>query len=261
MLYTYYKIENIINHNLYIGITTQPERRKNTHFNKLRQNNHRNPLLQRAYNKYGSEAFVFQIIEEKDFDNPKEAYQHEADLIELYDTFNHGYNCNPGGEWTGKRGRFSKQDIFYLNSVVHFRKNMCTVLSRMYQCPRATIYSAVTGRTYTPWYNEFQKLSEEEKRDIFEEFCDITNFKKMEKTSLSKQNTRKYTKEQVFLILYWSETRFISFRELASYLHFTGKNHFENIRQGRNYKDYYYEYQCLSETEKQQIECAYRGNL
>ena len=32
-MYYYYKIENKINHNKYIGITTDPTARKNRHFN------------------------------------------------------------------------------------------------------------------------------------------------------------------------------------------------------------------------------------
>ena len=58
-MYYYYKIENRINHNKYIGITTNPTVRKNRHFNYLRKNKHFNPHLQSAFNKYGEENFYF----------------------------------------------------------------------------------------------------------------------------------------------------------------------------------------------------------
>lgn len=259
MKYTYYEIKNLVNNDLYIGITTQPIRRKSTHFRKLKQNLHPNSILQNAFNKYGENNFIFNILEEKEYESIEEAYNHEAFLIKKHNSFNKGYNCNPGGTWSGKRGKFSKTEIFYLNSVVYFEKDMCTVLSVMYKCPRSTVYSAVSGRTYTPWYNEFLQLSEEEKRDYYEEFCENSNFNYYKNKSKAKIKSRKYTKEQIFLILRWSETKFISFNELSKNLGYKGKNHFENIRSGKNYKDDYYEYKKLSEKEKQQIECSYKA--
>ena len=47
-MFYYYKIENKLNQDKYIGITTDPIVRKNRHFNKLRKNQHFNPHLQNA---------------------------------------------------------------------------------------------------------------------------------------------------------------------------------------------------------------------
>ncbi len=38
-------------------------RRKNDHWNKLRQNKHINPIMQSAWNKYGEQAFAFEVLE------------------------------------------------------------------------------------------------------------------------------------------------------------------------------------------------------
>jgi len=59
-----YKIINKINGKYYIGSSSNIQRRKIQHFNKLRQNIHENQHLQYAYNKYGEFVFDLIIIEE-----------------------------------------------------------------------------------------------------------------------------------------------------------------------------------------------------
>jgi group I intron endonuclease len=58
-----YKITNIINGKLYIGSTINFAKRKADHFFTLRNNKHVNSHLQRSYNKYGEENFIFEVIE------------------------------------------------------------------------------------------------------------------------------------------------------------------------------------------------------
>lgn len=59
-----YKIENIINNNLYIGSCSNFNVRKGSHLCLLRQNKHHSIKLQRAFNKYGENSFVIILIEE-----------------------------------------------------------------------------------------------------------------------------------------------------------------------------------------------------
>lgn len=61
-----YKIENIANGKVYIGQTVNVSKRFKEHKNDLRNNNHHNVYLQRAWNKYGENSFVFEIIDEAD---------------------------------------------------------------------------------------------------------------------------------------------------------------------------------------------------
>lgn len=51
------------NGKIYIGRTTNPSARRRGHFSELGRNVHGNPKLQLAYNKYGKEAFVFDVID------------------------------------------------------------------------------------------------------------------------------------------------------------------------------------------------------
>ena len=57
-----YKIENIVTGDIYIGQSIDLRKRKNGHFCRLKNNNHRNSHLQRAYHKYGAENFEFRIV-------------------------------------------------------------------------------------------------------------------------------------------------------------------------------------------------------
>jgi len=58
-----YQIKCIINGGIYVGSASKFGQRKNTHYNKLRDNIHENKKLQNAYNKYGELNMLFQIIE------------------------------------------------------------------------------------------------------------------------------------------------------------------------------------------------------
>lgn len=58
-----YRIINTIDGKYYIGSTDITfNRRKNLHLSRLRRNKHHSPYLQNAFNKYGEDAFVFEIL-------------------------------------------------------------------------------------------------------------------------------------------------------------------------------------------------------
>lgn len=61
-----YKITNSINGNSYYGSSKNITKRWLRHKNELNKNKHINVLLQRAWNKYGEENFIFEIVEECD---------------------------------------------------------------------------------------------------------------------------------------------------------------------------------------------------
>lgn len=58
-----YKITNLVNGKIYIGSTNNLSKRRNEHFCLLRQNKHSNPYLQNAWDKYGEQAFIFEVLE------------------------------------------------------------------------------------------------------------------------------------------------------------------------------------------------------
>lgn len=95
-----YKIENLINHKVYIGQSRNIEKRWNRHKSTiLNQNDHNyeNPLY-RAIRKYGIENFQFSILEKCSIEelNQKEIY-----WINFYNSFFNGYNLTFGGDGSG----------------------------------------------------------------------------------------------------------------------------------------------------------------
>jgi group I intron endonuclease len=59
-----YQITNMVNGKYYIGSAESFARREWQHKYDLKRNAHKNPRLQAAWNKYGAEAFVFEVIEQ-----------------------------------------------------------------------------------------------------------------------------------------------------------------------------------------------------
>lgn len=59
-----YTIENTVNGHVYVGSAVNFATRRRVHLHHLRHGKHHSPYLQRAFDKYGEEAFVFTLIEE-----------------------------------------------------------------------------------------------------------------------------------------------------------------------------------------------------
>lgn len=58
-----YIIKNLVNNKLYIGSAVNLKKRKREHFSLLKNNKHHSIYLQRAYNKYGKDNFIFELLE------------------------------------------------------------------------------------------------------------------------------------------------------------------------------------------------------
>lgn len=90
-----YSITNIINNKKYIGYSIDIARRWQTHKRDLKNNKHENEHLQNAYNLYGEDSFVYEIIEECKENQLKE---HEKYWIKYYNSKENGYNMSDGGD-------------------------------------------------------------------------------------------------------------------------------------------------------------------
>lgn len=58
-----YKITCTSTEKFYIGSAVNLQTRRYDHFKTLQENKHKNPKLQRAWNKYGEDAFTFEVLE------------------------------------------------------------------------------------------------------------------------------------------------------------------------------------------------------
>jgi group I intron endonuclease len=75
-----YKIENVVNGNLYVGSAINIARRWNGHINSLRLGKHKNSHLQSAWKLYGESAFSFTVLE--NVDEPSRLIEREQYYID-----------------------------------------------------------------------------------------------------------------------------------------------------------------------------------
>ena len=61
-----YRITNLANDRIYIGSTSNFVGRQRNHLSELKNNKHSNSYLQREWNKYGADSFLFDILQEVD---------------------------------------------------------------------------------------------------------------------------------------------------------------------------------------------------
>lgn len=86
-----YQIRNVINSKVYIGSSKSIDVRFKDHARHLNKNKHVNQYLQNAWNKYGKDAFVFEIIENCE---ESELVTKEQGFIDSLKTANREYGYN-----------------------------------------------------------------------------------------------------------------------------------------------------------------------
>lgn len=87
-----YLIKNTVNNKIYIGSSSYNiHNRITVHKRFLKQNKHENLYLQAAYNKYGKEVFIFEILE---LCNKEDCIKREQHYLDLYKSYKRsiGYN-------------------------------------------------------------------------------------------------------------------------------------------------------------------------
>lgn len=139
-MYTIYKITNIVNNKVYIGQTRQKiEKRIAYHFNYLKRNSHTNSYLQRSYNKYGMDAFKWEVLE-SEIVSMEKAVEREQYYIDeersLYES--NGYNLKNAGS-KGKQLEVTKNKI--KKSIIKNGKKDKKIVQ----------YNIVTGEIIAEW--------------------------------------------------------------------------------------------------------------
>lgn len=145
-----YCIENTINQKKYIGLSRDMERRWYVHRWNLDTNQHENSYLQRAWNKYGANAFMFYVLEECD---PLVLGQREKYYIEKHNSHNRmlGYNLTRGGE-----GSCDREVIDYHTGYVY--PSVIIAAQELHRVPN-TIKRWCDRRHNYMYYDEWMRLS------------------------------------------------------------------------------------------------------
>lgn len=97
-----YHIKNIITGKVYIGSSVDIQSRIKTHRFSLKKNKHHSVKLQRSYNKYGKNNFLFEIIELCD---KNDLEIKEKEWINYFNSYYNGYNTTDqvNAPWRGKK--------------------------------------------------------------------------------------------------------------------------------------------------------------
>jgi group I intron endonuclease len=97
-----FQIRNTVNGKVLLGSSFNLEGPLNSHKFMLTIGSHRNPALQKDWNKYGADKFIFEILEQvKVKDDPDFNLNDELTLLEqiwiekLQPFSEHGYNTEP----------------------------------------------------------------------------------------------------------------------------------------------------------------------
>lgn len=76
-----YQIRNLVNGNLYIGQSADLYTRMMAHLSSLRSHTHNSVVIQRAYDKYGEDNFVFEVLVHCEKDELTKYEQHFVDTL------------------------------------------------------------------------------------------------------------------------------------------------------------------------------------
>lgn len=97
-----YKILNITNGKCYYGSSKNIEKRWKTHVNQLNNKTHINSILQRAWDKYGENNFLFEVIETCEVDK---LFEVEQNYLNLNPEYNIGITASGGDNLTKNPNR------------------------------------------------------------------------------------------------------------------------------------------------------------
>ena len=253
-MYYIYKIENLVNHKKYIGLTNNIARRKCRHFGDLKRGVHDNQFLQKEYNIYGLENFSFTIEYQGDC-SEYEIGEKEKEFIKKYDSYKNGYNQNEGGNFGASNGgtQLTQTDIFNILSALEFMSKPGQILANMYGVSRTTISRIKNGVNHNQYKEEYDKLSLKERKAIYEIFCDSTNFIEDKVNTTIIKNKRQLNEQQVHLILYNFEAHILSRKDMANKVGVKSTNTLDCIKRKETYKDYSLSYEKLTNEQKNHL--------
>lgn len=252
--YYIYKIENKINHKIYIGLTCNIKRRHFRHFSDLRCNRHDNKFMQSEFNKYGEDNFEFTEILNGDYTD-YEIGELEKKYIKIYDSYKNGYNQNEGGNFGASNGgtKLTLSDLLNILSALEFMNRPGQVLSEMFGVTKTTISRIKKGTNHEYAFEKYNSMTFDKRKELYNNFIKTTEFYERKiKTSIIK-NKRKLNKNDIFMILYNNENKIMSKAKLARILHISSVNTINSILKGTSYKDYVYEYKNLKQSKKNKI--------
>lgn len=183
MLGTIYIITNSINSKVYIGQTIQPlTKRWEEHCRIACSKNEANMVIKKAIFKYGKENFIIKELEKcaiEDLDK-REIY-----YIDLYNSYNNGYNSTKGGKFGGKPLKLTPKQqklcIDLYKSEVSLR-----YIAKVLNVDKGTIKHILEINNISIRTSRSYKFNSEDRAKIIEESSYIDRKTLMKKWGISK---------------------------------------------------------------------------
>lgn len=116
-----YRIRNLINDKCYYGSSKNIEKRWKRHKSDLKNNHHHNIILQRSWNKYGKENFIFEIVE---ICENNELFEKEQIYLDNSPNYNIGKKASGGDNLTNNPNK--KEIITKISESVNKRYSLMT---------------------------------------------------------------------------------------------------------------------------------------
>ena len=254
-MYYIYKIENKVNHKKYIGLTNNIARRRARHFTDLRCHRHDNSFLQKEFDIYGQDNFDFTVEFEGDV-TAEEIGLKEREYISFYDSYRNGYNQNEGGNFGPSNGgsHLTQSDIFNILAAVEFTSRPGAVLSKMFDVSVQTISRIKHGENHSQYKAEYEKLSLEERKALYDIFVASNDFLNKKANSTVYQSKRKLTEKQIHLVLLNEERgRIIPMQPLTYIFGLNSDQALRTIILGKSYLNYALSYKTLTEKSKENL--------
>lgn len=151
-----YKIINKINGKVYIGSSKDISKRWCRHKADLRRNIHHSLHLQRAWNKYGEENFIFEIIEVLHNIELKDQFAKEQEYIDYYNAcdYEYGYNVQKNAQGCGNSGLTANRSKLTYEQVEEIKIRVISngenpdKITSEYNVSTDTIRRILNGDTY-----------------------------------------------------------------------------------------------------------------
>lgn len=184
-----YEIKNNVNGKVYIGSTTNFTRRRQQHFRNLELGKHVNVKLQRAWVKYGSDAFTYSVIER--VEDHSQLVIREQYWMEKTQSAKLGYNLAPNAGHT-----------LGIKMSAEFRYSVSARMKGTKHSPetRQKISESNKGRHVDPSHLRLMVEKARSPEAIAKMIASKTGLKHSEKTKAlmsEKQKGRKHTAETI----------------------------------------------------------------
>lgn len=195
--YIYYII-NTKTKERYVGKTINIKKRLADHKNKLNKNIHINKKLQRAWNQYGEDSFIFEY-ETYELKDLKDLNTYEIDNITKYDSYKNGYNLTIGGDGGNTRGKLTFEEYCFIYIGCQW-KGYTEKIGKYLGMDSSSVSAILREKAYLWFKEEADNLTKEEKEQIIDNFRQVFNIA-TDKPFDEKRTNNGLTEEEYFYCL------------------------------------------------------------